>query len=175
MTTWLLPISRVLGRISNVALWLAGIGLVSMTAVVAYQVFMRFVINASPAWTEAGSIMIMTWFIFLGAAVGVRENFHMGFDVLLYVLPPGAKPWLRAISDISVFGFASGMVYFGGELAIRYWSTRIPVLGLPTSFTYFPVVVSGVLMCLFSLERMLLRLAGEPVDDIAADPTITEA
>ena len=101
MTTWLLPISRVLGRISNVALWLAGIGLVSMTAVVAYQVFMRFVINASPAWTEAGSIMIMTWFIFLGAAVGVRENFHMGFDVLLYVLPPGAKPWLRAISDIA--------------------------------------------------------------------------
>ena len=31
------------------------------------------------------------------------------------------------------------------------------------------------LMCLFSLERILLRLAGEPVDDVAADPTITEA
>lgn len=175
MKTWLLPTSRMLGRISNAALWLAGIGLVAMTTVVAYQVFMRFVINSSPPWTEAGSIMIMTWFIFLGAAVGVRENFHMGFDVLLYVLPPGAKPWLRAISDICVFGFAAGMVFFGGELAIRYWSTRIPVLGLPTSFTYFPIVVSGVLMCLFSLERILLRLAGEPIDDIAADPTITEA
>jgi TRAP-type C4-dicarboxylate transport system permease small subunit len=175
MTSWLLPVSRVLGRLSTLALWLAGIGLVTMTAIVAYQVFMRFVINASPAWTEAGSIMIMTWFIFLGAAVGVRENFHMGFDVLLYVLPARAKPWLRAISDLCVFGFASGMIYFGGGLVIRYWSTRIPVLGLPTSFTYFPVVVSGVLMCLFSLERLLLRLAGEPIDDIATDPTITEA
>ena len=60
-------------------------------------------------------------------------------------------------------------------MAIRYWSTRIPVLGLPTSFTYFPIVVSGFLMCLFSLERILLRLAGEPVDDVAADPAITEA
>ena len=49
------------------------------------------------------------------------------------------------------------------------------MLGLPTSFTYFPIVVSGFLMCLVSLERILLRLAGEPVDDIAADPTITEA
>ena len=88
MRTWLLPTSRRLGQLSTVILWLAGIGLVAMTAIVAYQVFMRFVINASPAWTESGSIMLMTWFIFLGAAVGVRENFHMGFDVLLYVLPP---------------------------------------------------------------------------------------
>jgi TRAP-type C4-dicarboxylate transport system permease small subunit len=171
----LLPISRVLGQFSNVVLWLAGIGLISMTAIVAYQVFMRFVINASPSWTEAGAIMLVTWFVFLGAAVGVRENFHMGFDVLIYVLPPGAKPWLRAVSDLCIFAFAFGMVFYGGELVIRYWSTRIPVLGLPTSFTYFPIVVSGVLMCLFSLERILMRLAGEPVDDVIADPTITEA
>jgi TRAP-type C4-dicarboxylate transport system permease small subunit len=175
MKSWLLLTSRVLGRLSNVALWLAGVGLVAMTAIVAYQVFMRFVINASPAWTEAGSIMIMTWFVFLGAAVGVRENFHMGFDVLLYVLPPRATPWLRSISDLCVFAFALAMVYFGGELAVRYWSTRIPVLGLPTSYTYFPIVVSGVLMCLFSLERLLLRAAGEPIDELATDPTITEA
>ncbi len=171
----LLAISRVLGQLSNAALWIAGTGLVAMTGIVAYQVFMRFVINSSPAWTEAGAIMIMTWFIFLGAAVGVRENFHMGFDVLIYVLPPGSKSWLRALSDICVFAFAFGMVFYGGELAIRFWSTRIPVLGLPTAFTYFPIVVSGVLMCLFSLERLLLRAAGEPIDDIPVDPTITEA
>ncbi|KRA50463.1 TRAP transporter small permease [Devosia sp. Root635] len=175
MRDGLLPISRRLGQLSNMVLWLAGIGLVVMTTIVAYQVFMRFVINASPSWTEAGAIMLVTWFVFLGAAVGVRENFHMGFDVLIYVLPRGAKPWLRSISDLCIFAFAFGMVFYGGELVIRYWSTRIPVLGLPTSFTYFPIVVSGVLMCLFSLERILLRLAGEPVDDIVADPTITEA
>src|SRR6218665_1056606 len=175
MKNWLLPISPILGGRSKAVLWLAGIGLVAMTVIVAYQVFMRFVINASPSWTEAGAIMLVTWFVFLGAAVGVRENFHMGFDVLLYMLPPGAKPWLRGISDVAVFAFAFGMLWYGGELAIRYWSTRIPVLGLPTSFTYFPIVVSGFLMCLFALERFLLRLAGEPVDDMPTDPTVTEA
>lgn len=146
-----------------------------MTIIVAYQAFMYFVINASPSWTEADAIMLVTCFVFLGAAVGVRENFHMGFDVLLYLLPPSAKPWLRTISDIAVFGFAFEMVWYDGELAIRYWSARIPVLGLPTSFTYFPVVVSDFLMCLFALERVLLRLSGESVDDLPTDSTATEA
>lgn len=174
MKDWLLSTSRVLSRVSLLIMWLAGCGLVAMTAVVAYQVFMRFVINSSPAWTEAGAIMIMSWFIFLGAAVGVREKFHMGFDVLLYVLPDSALPWLRGISDIFMFLFAAGMVFYGSELAIRFWSTQIPVLGLPTSFTYFPIIVSGVLMCVFIAERMALRLAGEPVDSASATSEITE-
>ncbi|MET0361821.1 MAG: TRAP transporter small permease subunit, partial [Sphingobium sp.] len=69
-------------------------------------------------------------------------------------------------------GFAFGMVYYGGELAVRYWSTRIPVLGLPTTFTYLPIVISGVLMCLFSLERLLLRAAGETVDEPITDDVV---
>lgn len=175
MKNGLLRVSRLLGQLSTAALWVAGTGLVAMTVIVAYQVFTRYVLNASPPWTEAGSIMIMSWFVFLGAAVGVRENFHMGFDVLLYVLPGGAKPWLRAITDIAIFAFAFGMVFYGGELAIRYWSTRIPVLGLPTTFTYLPIVIAGVLMCLFSLERLLLRLAGENVDDPVDDDVVVTA
>jgi TRAP-type C4-dicarboxylate transport system permease small subunit len=164
---------RVLHGISSVALWVAGIGLVAMTAIVAYQVFTRYVLNSSPPWTEAASIMIMSWFIFLGAAVGVRENFHMGFDVLTYVMPDAGKTWLRTISDLAILAFAFGMVFYGGELALRYWSTRIPVLGLPTTFTYLPIVISGVLMCLFSLERILLRFAGEPVDAPENDELVT--
>lgn len=174
MKNWLLSASRVLHGVSTAALWLAGFGLVAMTAIVAYQVFMRYVINSSPSWTEGGSIMIMSWFIFLGAAVGVREKFHMGFDVLLYIMPPTAKAWLRSISDVAIFGFAFGMMWFGGELALRGWSVRIPVIGLPQTFTYLPIVFSGFLMCLFVVERMLLRFAGEPVDE-APTELVTEA
>lgn len=167
-------VGKALSVLSNGALYVAGIGLVVMTAIVFWQVFLRYVMNHSNAWTELTAIMIMSWFIFLGAAVGVRENFHMGFDVLLYMLPKSAKPWLRGISDVAVFGFAFGMIFFGGELALRGWSVRIPVLGLPQTFTYLPIVVSGFLMCLFALERVLLRLAGEPVDEPPAE-LVTEA
>jgi len=148
-----------------------------MTLFVAWQVFARYVLNASPSWTEAASILVMSWFIFLGAAVGVRENFHMGFDVLIYVLPPGAKPWLRSISDIATLAFGIGMVVYGGQLIVQTWTATVPVLRLPGGVTYMPVTVGGLLIVLFTAERLLLRLAGVEVDREASleDATLSEA
>lgn len=168
-------ISRALLVTSRVALYLAGLGLVTMTAVVAWQVFSRYVLNNSPSWTEATSIQVMSWFIFLGAAVGVRERFHMGFDVLLYVLPPGAKVWLRGLADVAVFAFGAGMVGFGLQLIIQTWSAIIPVLGLPGGFNYMPVATGGLLICIFTLERIVLRLAGVDVDSEADVAHVSEA
>ncbi|MBW9114718.1 TRAP transporter small permease [Rhizobium cauense] len=154
----------ILSRINTAALWLAGIGLVLMTVIVAWQVFCRYVLNDSPSWTEPGAVMIMSWFIFLGAAVGVRENNHMGFDVLLYVLPPSAKKWLRMISDCVIFAFGLGMVVYGGSLVSLTWNTVLPSLGISGGWDYMPIVAGGILVILFSLERIVLRLSGAPID-----------
>jgi TRAP-type C4-dicarboxylate transport system permease small subunit len=160
----LMRCSAILTRLSNAALLLAGLGMVVMTAFVAYQVFSRFILNSSPSWTESGSIMLMSWFIFLGAAVGVRENFHLGFDVLLYVLPKGSKGALRTVSDLIALSFGIGMVWYGSQLVALTWQSTIPALGLPGGFDYLPLVVGGFLICLFSAERMVLRWAGVDVD-----------
>lgn len=157
-------LARVFGLLSKLSLWLAGIGLVVMTGIVALQVFSRYVLNASPSWTEPMSVMIMGWFIFLGAAVGVRENFHMGFDVLLHFLPPKAAPWLRSISDLAVLVFGLGMTVYGFQLIIQTWTATIPVLGLPGGFSYMSLTAGGVLISLFALERLALRLSGAQVD-----------
>src|SRR3990170_8271993 len=105
MAAGLQKLGGLLARLSALSLWLAAIGLVAMTIMVAWQVFCRYVLNDSPSWTEPGAVMLMSWFIFLGAAVGVRENYHLGFDVLLYVLPKSGKKWLRLISDLVAFAF----------------------------------------------------------------------
>ena len=163
-----------LSRLNTAALWLAGIGLVLMTVFVAWQVFCRYVLNNSPSWTEPGSVMLMSWFIFLGAAVGVRENNHMGFDVLLYVLPPAAKKWLRMISDIVIFAFGLGMIWYGGSLVGLTWNTVLPALGISGGWDYVPIVAGGVLVVLFALERIGLRLSGAPIDEALDEIAPTE-
>ncbi|MBY3176272.1 TRAP transporter small permease [Rhizobium leguminosarum] len=165
MSNNLTPVVNSLTRLSNAALWLAGTGLVLMTVFVAWQVFCRYVLNDSPSWTEPGSVMLMSWFIFLGAAVGIRENNHLGFDVLLYVLPKSGKRVLRMISDAVILAFGAGMVWYGGALMSLTWNTTLPSLGISGAFDYLPLAGGGVLAVIFSLERIVLRLAGEPIDD----------
>lgn len=164
----------ILSRVNTVALYLAGLGLVLMTVFVGWQVFCRYVLNDSPSWTEPGSVMLMSWFIFLGAAVGVRENNHMGFDVLLYVLPSSAKKWLRMISDLVVLAFGVGMVWYGANLVGLTWNTVLPALGISGGWDYVPIVAGGVLVVLFAAERVVLRLSGAPIDEALDEMAPTE-
>ena len=155
-------LAQALGAAARLALLLSASGLVLMTAFIAWQVFGRYVLNDSPAWTEPAAVMLMSWFIFLGAAVGIREGYHLSFDVLLYVLPASAKAVLHTISDAVVAVFGAAMVWFGAELARGTWSATIPSLGLPGGFDFLPLVAGGTLAALFSLERIARRAAGLP-------------
>ena len=141
MKAFFLASERVLGVVGRIALLLAAAGLVAMTCVVAYAVFGRYILNKTPSWAEALSIMLMAWFIFLGAAVGVREKTHLGFDVLLYVLPPSGKAILRMIADIVVFAFGVGMVVFGWQLAALTWQNVAPTLSVPGAIQLHPGAV----------------------------------
>lgn len=160
----LLGLARLCGALTSLSLWLASAGMIVMTAMVAWQVFARYVLNWSPSWTEPASVMVMSWFIFLGAAVGVRENFHMGFDVLIHFLPRAAGPWMRATSDVAVLVFGIGMLVYGGQLIVKTWTATLPVVHLPGGFSYMPLAAGGALMALFAVERLALRAAGVAVD-----------
>ena len=155
-------LARASSLLARTALWVAGGGLVLMTIFIAAQVFWRYVLNDSLMWSEPGSVMIMGWFIFLGAAVGIREGYHLSFDVLLYVLPQHAKLWLHTISDIVVAAFGGGMIWYGSELAMQTAHNKLPSLGISGAFDFIPLVAGGVLIMLFSFERIMRRAAGLP-------------
>lgn len=163
-----------LGVLSRIALFAAGIGLVLMTLFIGWQVFGRFVLNDSPSWTEPMAILLMSWFIFLGAAIGVREGYHLSFEVLLYVLPEGAKRVLNAISDIVVGGFGGAMVYYGFLMAAKTWPTTIPGLGYPGGVHFLALIGGGALIVLFSLERLAARAAGIALPSASSEPVPVE-
>jgi TRAP-type C4-dicarboxylate transport system permease small subunit len=155
-------IARTTAVMARIALWLSGTGLVLMTAFIAVQVFFRYVLNDSQSWTEPASVMIMGWFIFLGAAVGIREGYHLSFDVLLYVLPDRVKLMLHSVSDVVVVAFGFGMIWYGAQLAEKTAANKLPSLGISGAFDFLPLVAGGVLVVLFSLERLARRAAGLP-------------
>jgi TRAP-type C4-dicarboxylate transport system permease small subunit len=160
----LAALSRLNSLLARLSLWLAGAGLVAMTIIVFAQVFTRYLLNDSLLWVEPVAILLMAWFIFLGSAVGVHENFHMGFDVLIHFLPESFGTWLRLVSDLAILVFGLGMAGYGAQLMLKTWNSTLPVIRLPGGFTYMPLAIGGALICLFVLERILNRLAGRRVE-----------
>ena len=106
-------------RLSLVALLAAGAGLIAMTVIVAWTVFGRYVLNATPTWGEPASLFLMLWFILLGGAVGVRELDHMGFDVGLHYTRGKWKAALVIANETLVTLFALAMVWYGTLLAAK--------------------------------------------------------
>ncbi|WP_349294835.1 TRAP transporter small permease (plasmid) [Thioclava sp. 'Guangxiensis'] len=158
----MLRLAILTGWIGTAALWVAGTGLVLMTAMVFMQVVCRYLLGFSLQWAEPGSVLIMGWFIFLGAAVGIREGYHLSFDVLLYILPGWLKPILFTLSELVVGAFGVGMAYYGWELASKVAKNVMPTLGLSRAWDFAPLIGGGVLLALFCVERILRRCAGLP-------------
>jgi TRAP-type C4-dicarboxylate transport system permease small subunit len=153
--------------LARAALLLAGAAMLTMTGVVAWAVFGRFVLNDTPAWAEQTAMLLLGWVILGAAAAGVREGAHMGFEPLRDALPgPLARACLFA-SDLVVAGFGAAMLWFGAELAIGVWDDTLPTTGLPGGVKYLPIVAGGLLILVFGIERLVLRARGRSLPDTA--------
>ena len=148
------PPSSLLDRIAKGALWASGTSLVLMTIIVGAQVFSRYVLNFSLTWVEPMAIQLMGWFIFLGAAVGVRENFHLGLDLLRHIAPARVNRAMDAVSMVVISVFGLFISWYGLQLAIRTWDTTISGLGISGAWDFAPLVLSGLLITVFALERL---------------------
>ena len=140
---------------SKLLLWTSAAGIIAMAGIIGWQVFARYVLNASPAWAEQGSLVLMFWFVSFAAAAGVREGFHIRISAFADALPePVRKPLRIAVQGVvALLGVA--MAVWGGALIVQTWSHDIPTLGLPRGVAYLPLPISGVLITLFALENML--------------------
>lgn len=149
---------RVNRTIRRYLLLLSAGGLMTMTVVIGWQVFARFLLNDSPVWSETFSLILMLYYIMFAAAVGVSENFHLGIKVIVAQLSPAPQKWALVVGDflVAVFGLLMCIHSMG---LVQYTSNHIiPTLNVSRSVAYWPFVISGVLITLFSVERLYINL-----------------
>ena len=80
--------------------------IVAATAVITcIAVFCRSVLHSSLPWPEELTGYALVWTSFIGAYLAVRDDSHIGFDLLVDQLAPGPRKVLRTITDIIVIVF----------------------------------------------------------------------
>lgn len=148
-------------RISNILIRLGAAGLILMTGVIGWQVFGRFVLNASPSWSEQTALVLMIWYVFFAAAAGVWERFHIRIELLEHRLAPEKVRLLRIGIHIVVALLGLVIAVLGAQLAWLVKDHVIPSLGVSRTLAYAPIPIAGALMTIFSIGRIKRRWTGE--------------
>jgi TRAP-type C4-dicarboxylate transport system permease small subunit len=77
---------------------------------------------------------------------------------------------MLAVTEVLVFIFGGAMAWYGTALAVETWSAAMPGLPIPQGFDYVPLAVGGVLIALFSLEKLVrLLLVGDDAPMVRVD------
>ena len=150
----------ILDRLEHLALVVAGLSLVAVVAVQAWQVFARYVLNNSPSWTEPLALLFIANTAMLGAAVGTRRETHFGFPLLADNAPPALRMICRSVARLTMIALGAGLAVFGAMLAANSWSVSMAGAPLPVGLRFTPVAVGGALIAVFAIER-LVRGFGE--------------
>lgn len=141
--------------IHKVLLIIADIALVAMVLILSYTVLLRYVFNTGLAWAEEVPRLLVTVFVFLACAMGVRDRVHITVNMLYNRFAPGGKGRLafEVFGDICVLLCGIFMFYTGGDRVLRMMSMPgiLPMTGLPNWVQYAAVPIGGAVIIFDSI------------------------
>lgn len=143
-----------LDRLAQAAVAFAATCLVAMTSIISYQVIARYLFNASPAWSERLSLVLLAYLVFFGAAAGVRLGFHIEITAVRDALPRPLASLFLAATHLVVAGCGVVILLAGIQLTTALWDFAIPSLGVPRGLALLPLPCAGAMIVLFSLANL---------------------
>lgn len=161
-------IEQGLDLVRTLCMAVASVALVVLIATFGWLVFGRYVLNVTPTWVEQLALLLICYIAFLGAAVGVREDTHIGVTLFRDLLPITLQKLVLIGIDFMLAGFGVLILLSGLELMAFGMDTVLPMLGLPEAVRTGAITSLGALMVLFSGLRGVLRIlrfrAWSPLD-----------
>ena len=164
MISFAAGLTRFNARLARYGAYASVAGLLVIVAIVAWQVFGRYVLNSSPTWAENLALVLILYVTLIGAAVGVRDAGHIGLESLVSLLPDAWRHRIEVLIHLLVGSFGAMMVYGGWIWASAKWGEKKAMLPVPDGIDYVPVVIAGALIVLFSLEHVVALLRGTTVE-----------
>jgi TRAP-type C4-dicarboxylate transport system permease small subunit len=141
--------------LARAAIGIAGVALVAMAGIQAWQVFARYVLNDPPSWTEPLALLCMSTTMMFGAAAGVHSGRHFGF----FIVVEQARPQLRRLMQLAarLIATAVGVLFalWGGEMMLDAWDYEIAGAPLPQGIMFLPLCLGGILIAIFSIEQLI--------------------
>lgn len=138
-----------------------------MLAIIFFQVISRYLLGFTFEWSEELARFLFVWAVFLGSALIMGEDGHLAVELLPRLLN-GKKTGLV----LDVFINACGYVFILLLIVQGWLMTETmtfqdsPGLGIPMSWVYVIMPISGVLMLLYHFKdtmKIVRKITGKGV------------
>jgi len=88
-----------------------------MTLITFANVVARYIFETNILWALELTVFLFAWLVLMGMSYGVKKHFHIGVDVVINAVPPGAKRVMALIAIAACLAF-SILLLIG---AWNYW------------------------------------------------------
>ncbi len=141
-----------------------GLLLAAMVVLVFGNVVLRYAFNSGITISEELSRWLFVWMTFLGAVVALKDNGHLGTDMLVGQLGRSGKIVCLVIAQLAML-FVTWLLLSGAWAQVQInREVEAPVSGLSVGWFYLSGVVFAVLSGLILVGQLLRTLSGRLSD-----------
>ncbi len=155
-------LSRLNDRINSAVTLVVIVFVLVMTLIVGYQVFRRYVMNASLIWSAEAARYLLVWISFLGSSVALRKGGHINVTAIVNLF--SNRPRSFKIITLAAYAVISVTLLVIIAFGIRFGFTNMeqlsPALRIPIGIVYFCIPIGCSLMMLQMVERIWGTLKG---------------
>jgi TRAP-type C4-dicarboxylate transport system permease small subunit len=135
-----------------------------MTIIVGYAVVGRYVLSRPIGWSEEISMYLMVWAVYLGAAYTLKEDAHIGVDILISRLKPKTKKIFLIFHYLVGCVIFSILLYKGMEMVNLSFTmnSRSLAIEFPLYAAHLSVPVGAAILILQCIQKLLLLSRRRP-------------
>ncbi|CAG8871104.1 hypothetical protein PS627_04284 [Pseudomonas fluorescens] len=138
-------------------IWVAGLSILTMTLIIPWGIFARYVLGTGSSWPEPVAILLMVVFAFIGAAASYRAGAHMAVAMVIDRMKPALRKSTALVVQLLMLLVCVFMTYYGYKLCMTTWNQFLATLpSVRVGMTYAPIPIGGAVTLCFVIEKLIL-------------------
>lgn len=130
-----------------------------MVLVCCWQVITRFVLNNPSKYTEEILRYMLIWLTMLGAPYAYGAGKQLTIDLLVVQFSRRGQTFTKIFVELIVLILSAAVLVYGGiAVTLNAHGQISAAMKLPMEFYYACIPIGGVLMILYSLDRLFNAL-----------------
>ncbi|MFI5340244.1 MAG: TRAP transporter small permease [Candidatus Methylomirabilales bacterium] len=145
--------------------WMSIVCMFVLVVLVCALVLIRFFPIISLSWSDEIVELAFAWMVFMGAAAVWRSREHITIDFIPQALA-GTRTGraLEVLLGLLSLGFLAVFTWQGWLLTLQAQGNTSPMLTMPRPWWYAALPVSGLVMIVYTVSRILQAIRPAPRD-----------